>query len=52
MTLKDLADRAEKSDLSVGSNLVAYYEIVRQLEAEDFDNLLTFRLYYGKIYNR
>lgn len=37
MTLKDLADRAAKSDLSVGSNLVAYYEVVRQLEAEDFD---------------
>lgn len=37
MSLKDLAERAAKSDLSVGSKLVDYFEVVRQLEAEDFD---------------
>lgn len=37
MSLKDLADRAAKSDLSIGSNIVAYYQIIQHLEAEDFD---------------
>lgn len=37
MSLKDLAERAAKSDLSVGSNLVSYYQIIQHLEAEDFD---------------